>query len=220
MYDAKRTALGAGAGVLLLVIAHVTIILALSYGYGGRPLSDRWWLFDLNAERNVPTAFSTALFVVDAWLLLQVWRQRQARFASHLWLLLAVVFLFLAVDEMFNIHERLIAPMRAWLHASGPFYYAWIVPYSVLTIALAIAFVPVWRRLPPAVRMWLALSAVTYVGGAIGWEMISGAYFEVSQVEDLTFSLMAMVEESMEMAGLILLMYGLMTLLEPRRRSG
>jgi hypothetical protein len=141
-------------------------------------VTDRAWLFDLNAELNVPTLFSAGLFVVNALLLWRVWQQRQARYASPVWLLLTVMFLFLAVDDMAHVHERLTAPMRAWLGTSGPFYYAWVVPCGALTTVLAMAFVPVWRRLPPKARMWLALSAATYVGGSIGWEMVGGAYFE------------------------------------------
>jgi hypothetical protein len=55
------------------------------------------------------------------------------------------------------------------------------------------------------------ISGFVYVLGAIGFEMVGGWYFEAhNDKPDLVYELITMVEESLEMIGLVTFIYALM----------
>ena len=172
-------------------------------------------LFFLDGEGNVPALFSTWLFLINAVLFLIVWKAARLAGDSHkIWLFLACVFIFLALDESISIHERLIDPLREALGATGIFYYAWIIPYGIGVGLLAIVAIPVFWRMQKRIRFWFGLSAATYLFAAIGMEMISGKYLAMmNEKKDIVWILMMTVEESLEMVGLIILVYALLLLL-------
>gem|GEM_PF-3312206 len=62
------------------------------------------------------------------------------------------------------------------------------------------------------------LSASTYILGAIGCEMIGGEYLETlilsNRKIDLTYHLITTMEESLEIVGLIILTYTLISMIE------
>jgi len=172
-------------------------------------------LFFLDGEGNLPALFSTWLFLINAVLFLIVWKAARLAGDSHkIWLFLAGVFIFLALDESISIHERLIDPLREALGAGGIFYYAWIIPYGIGVVLLAIVAIPVFWRMQKRIRFWFGLSAATYLFAAIGMEMISGKYLTMmNEKKDIVWILMMTVEESLEMVGLIMLVYALLLLL-------
>lgn len=172
-------------------------------------------LFFIDGEGNVPAIFSTWLFLINAVLFWITWQAAgRAGDSRRIWLVLAFVFVFLALDESISIHERLIDPLRLALGATGIFYYAWIIPYGIGVLLLAIFAVPVFWRMPKNIRFWFGLSAVIYIFAAIGLEMISGKYLVMMhENKDFIWVLMVTLEETLEMAGLILLVYALLLLL-------
>src|SRR5690606_1858442 len=65
-------------------------------------------LFDLNTEGNIPTLFSTLLLLTAA-LLLGLKYLKAATYDDsnkRYWLFLSLVFVFLALDESLQIHEK------------------------------------------------------------------------------------------------------------------
>ena len=127
-------------------------------------------------------------------------------------MLLAVLFTSLAYDELFSVHERLIDPLREALDLSGALYFAWIPVYAVAVLAVGGLFWGVWRRLGRRHRFWFAAAATTYLIGAVGFEMLGGARYS-GEEGDLVYGLLYTIEESLEMAGLILFLYALLALL-------
>ena len=172
-------------------------------------------LFFIDGEGNLPAIFSTCLFLLNAVLFLMVWQAAgPAGDSQKIWLVLAIVFVFLALDESISIHERLIDPLRQALGATGVFYYAWIIPYGIGVLLLAIVAIPVFWRMPKRIRFWFGLSAAIYLFAAIGLEMVSGKYLVMmNENKDIVWILMATLEESLEIAGLIILVYALLLLL-------
>jgi hypothetical protein len=168
-------------------------------------------LFRLNREANIPSFFSGLLFLLAAALLVAVWRTRQGA-GRWAWLLLATLFTFLSYDEFFSVHERLIDPLREALDLSGVLYFAWIPVYAVAVLAVGGLFWGVWRRLGRQHRFWFAAAATTYLIGAVGFEMLGGARYS-GEEGDLVYGLLYTIEESLEMAGLILFIYALLALL-------
>jgi hypothetical protein len=171
-------------------------------------------LFDLDGERNLPSFFSGCLFLLNALLFVLVARAAPGGTSRTSWLALAGLFLFLSFDELFGVHERLTTPVREALHTSGFLYYSWVLIYVPAVALLACGLIPVWRRLHGPARSWLGRAAVTYMAGAVGLEMTAGAYHVAAGTRrDLVYGILATVEESLEMAGLIMLTYALLLLL-------
>ena len=88
--------------------------------------------------------------------------------------LLSKIFIFLAIDELFQIHEVFIIPgPRPYLQpALGPI---WVTPYTALAIYLGLRFSKFLRSLNKHTRQKLLQSAAIFLSGAIGIEMV-GSY--------------------------------------------
>ena len=206
-----------GAIALFLLVAHLIgllmkHIIGHDYVYGLVPF------FDLDTERNAPNFFSTCLFLINAALFLSVWKaKRVTSEPQRIWLFLSGLFCFLAIDEFFWLHERLVQPVRFALDTSGFFYFAWIIPYGIAVVLLSIFVIPVLWRMDRRIRFLFGLSAATYIAGAVGFEMIGGKYFEMMNGGgDIVYGLIITFEESLEMVGLIMLVYTLLSLVQSK----
>ena len=60
------------------------------------------------------------------------------------------------------------------------------------------------------IRFYIFIAAALFVGGAIGMELIGAKYAEAHGVFNLPYSMLTTVEESMELAGLIVFIYALL----------
>ena len=201
--------------VALSIVNVLALLMAYMSDGGYARLARR--LFDLDGEANIPSFFSGCLFLINAALLLLVWQAGRAiSKARMIWFFLAGLFVFLAFDELFRVHERLIAPVRAALNPTGFLAYGWHLVYGMGVVLLSIMFFPAWWRLSKRVKLLLGWSAATFLSGAIGVDMMQAAYDEaVAGNRDLlVFGLLTTIEESFEMAGLIMLVYGLLSLLQ------
>jgi hypothetical protein len=213
----RNTAFWLGTMAIFLLVAHL-ITIAMPYIFEGfeHPLVRvLFGLFFIDGEGNIPAIFSTWLFLINAALFLIVWKAAgRAGESKKIWLVFSLVFVFLALDESISIHERLINPLRQALDATGIFYYAWIIPYGIGVVLLAIFAIPVFWRMQKRIRFWFGLSAVIYLFAVIGLEMISGKYLvSMNENKDIVWILMVTLEESLEMAGLIMLAYAQLLLL-------
>jgi hypothetical protein len=205
---------------ILLIVAHL-ITIATPYIFGGFEhglVRLLFSLFFLDGEGNLPAIFSTCLFLLNAVIFLIVWKAAcLADEGQKIWLLLSSVFVFLALDESISIHERLIDPLREALDATGIFYYTWIIPYGIGVVLLSIFVIPVFVRMQKKIRFWFGLSAAVYLFATIGLEMISGKYLVMmNEQKDIVWILMITLEESLEMVGLIILVYAQLLLLRTK----
>lgn len=171
-------------------------------------------LFDLDAEQNIPTVFSVFLLSCAALLLtvITVLKKKQENPDVLRWAILAFGFLFMAVDEGWSIHEKLAQPLREIL-GDGPlgiFYFAWVIPGIAVVCVLALFFFSFLLRLPAKTRLRFVVAAVLFLGGALGFELLGGRYFEVHGPVNLMYSMITTLEEGLEMAGVIVFIYGLL----------
>lgn len=196
------------------------------------PLGALTMLFDMDREANVPTLYNILLFLFAALLFYLVGRATAER-GRH-WYLLAAVFLFLGIDEGAQIHERfmvftlkLMGGGEVKVGNMGLLFFAWIIPYGIAAVLLALVLGKWLFRLDPAMRNRLLLSAACYGMGAVGVEAISGDVAEslvlgVQEREpahlpcgayqpgtcylyaDPRFVGLYSVEEALEMSGLVL----------------
>jgi hypothetical protein len=213
----RNTVIWLSTIAIFLVVAHL-ITIGMPYlleGFEHGLVRLLFSLFFIDGEGNLPALYSTLLFLLNAGLFLMVGKAAgRAGDSRKIWLVLAMVFVFLALDESISIHERLIDPLRQALDATGIFYYTWIIPYGMGVVLLALVAIPVFWRMNKKIRFWFGLSAATYLFAAIGLEMISGKYLVMmNESKDIVWILMVTLEESLEMTGLIILVYALLLLL-------
>jgi hypothetical protein len=203
-----------GALALLLVLASVAGQFS-KFALGHGNLKGLVTLFNVDAEHNIPTHFSMLLLLFAALLLAIITVLNRQRNMPHVskWAILACGFLFMSFDEAATVHESLVAPIRPLLGDDGElgfFYWSWVIPGIVLVLLLGVFFRRFLLDLPYKVRLRFLIAAVIYIGGAIGFELIGGRYIELHGDQNLMVSMIATIEESLEMAGLIYFIWALL----------
>lgn len=175
-------------------------------------------LFNLSEEGNVPTWFAATTLFLSAVLLGVTWRVvREAGepFARH-WAFLALIFLFIAIDEAAGIHELLILPVRALLSTRRALYFAWVIPYGIAVVVVGLAYARFMLALPRRTALLFLAAALLYVAGAIGMEMLSPWVYDWTGEVTLPMFVMLLVEETLEMVGVAILVYALLDHLAAR----
>ena len=208
---AGRTVARLGAiAALLLVGGFLAEVARVGFGHGR--LHGLVPLLDLDGEANLPAAYSAALLALcgaTLWLI-AAWRRQVA--APHVRPLrfLSVLLVVMAVDEASQIHVEVSAPVRSALELDGFLYYSWVVVYGALALALAVAFLPLIGRLGRGTRAMVLAAAALYVGGALGLELAGSAVADGGGRGEWPYALLTTVEEGMEFAGVLLLLYALL----------
>ena len=159
----------------------------------------------MDREFNLPTLFAVFLFIVSSFLLKRI-SFLKGKESSSDWMLLSKIFLFLAFDEAFQIHEIFIFPsLRPYIHPS--LASTWVIPYGVALAAIAWRFKPFLKRLPQSTYIKLLQSGFTYVSGAIGMEMVGSfaVRSELIRLHSFAYGAITGIEELLELLGLILL---------------
>lgn len=132
-------------------------------------------LFDVRHEGNVPTFLSAVVLLAGAITAGSMPRAGRAG-AQHAgtWTWVAAALLFAALDEAAQIHELLSGPLRRALGATGPLYFAWILPYGAAIVLGSLLAFPALMALGTAATRWVSLGMVSAFAGAIGIEMLQG----------------------------------------------
>lgn len=215
--EPRRTALALLVCAVLLLATHFAMMVS-RYFLGHGQLLGLVDSFNVNVENNVPTFFSAFLLLSCAATLVVVARlPGNAASDRRHWGWLALIFLFLALDEDASIHELFIEPMRYVLPKHGLLHFGWVVPYALLALGVGIAYLRFTLRLPEPTRQLVFAAGCTYLAGCAGFEMIGGWYVsEVSGGQDFIYMTIVACEEFLEMCGAILFLYAL---LDHLRRS-
>jgi len=132
------------------------------------------------------------------------------RYKNH-WKILSFIFLFLSLDEAGSLHEKLIDPMRSLLKASGFLYFTWIVPFGFLVAIFLLSYSKFVLHLPVATRKLFVAACALYIGGAIGMEIPGGYLYSTMGMESVPYLIVATVEESLEMVGIVVFIHGLIS---------
>jgi hypothetical protein len=169
--------------------------------------------FDLDQERNIPSWYSAALFLFAALLLVaagNALRDRGRRFSAYLWYLLALVFVFLSLDDVAVLHELAGGDdspgktLNRVFGASDLFYFDWVLPAIFFSTAVSLVATPVLWRMPPGPRALLALGAAVFLAGALGLETLAGHKARDIGMETMDYHLVTAAEESAEFLGVII----------------
>lgn len=201
------------ATAAFLILASLAGLFS-TYGLGHGSLKGLVWLFDLDQERNIPTFFSVLLLLFATLLLAVIAVLKWTQKAPHVskWVILSCGFLLMAFDEGFSAHERLIPPIRELLGDGhlGIFHFAWVIPGIALVLVIGLSLLNFLLHLPSATRLRFILAAALYLAGALGIELIGGHYAELHGTANATYGIVTTLEESAEMAGLILFIRALL----------
>jgi hypothetical protein len=200
---------------VLLGLAGLEVVLA-EYFWGDRRQHGLSRVFNLDAENNAPTWFSSICLFLCALLLWLTGKAARLRRdpASRYWFGIAAVFLMMSLDETASLHERLLQPMRAAFHLSGYFYYGWVVPGGLFVLAFAAATIRFLQRLPADTRRRFLVAGFTFVAGGLGIEMLAANYEFVHGEGGLPLHLLSVAEETLEMLGTVLFLRALLLHLE------
>ncbi len=156
---------------------------------------------DVGGEGSVAAwASSLALFggAVVAW---SIGRRDRPRRRTP-WRALAMLFALLSLDETASIHEKTIDPLQEGLGTGGVLLYAWVIPGAVVVVLVGLAFVPFLRDLERSTALLLVVAGTTYVGGALGMELVTAALASSLGEGHWLYGTMATVEELAEMFGI------------------
>lgn len=176
---------------------------------------------DLDSEaNNLPTWFQSSILLVSSFLLLTIAAVRRNIGAADVrfWMLLGAVFTYLSLDESISIHEQMTVPLRSVLPAHGIFFFAWVIPAVLFVGAVFLLCVKTLWSLSVQTRLLMMASGALYMFGAVGMEMVGGSYYEVNieatKVVDMTYVVFTTIEESFEMAGIVLFVFTLLRFIE------
>jgi hypothetical protein len=172
-------------------------------------------VFDLWDEVSIPSWYSTTLLMFAAGLLAVIAvakRQVRDRYRHH-WMGLALIFLALSIDDAADLHGHTSYRLQATFETGGFFAYAWVIPAAIACFLVGLAYLRFLADLPPPIRWRFLIGGLLFLTGALVMEMIEGRYDTQHGVENMPYRIMVAIEESLEMAGIVLFISALLTYL-------
>ena len=206
--------LGACAGFFVLLSTAGQLVRYLT---GHDEMMGLLALTYVDDERNFPTLFSVLLLVLASLVLAVVTALARAEKSRDAWRwgVLCLGFLYLAFDEGIALHERLNAPVRALLglgqggEEKTPIVY-WVLRGLIAVVVLVVLFWGFLRRLPARTRSLFLVAGACYMAGAALLDTLGVRWARVHGEYNALYVTMATVEESLEMAGVIVFIYALL----------
>ncbi|MGE0869213.1 MAG: hypothetical protein AB7P03_11645 [Kofleriaceae bacterium] len=152
----------------------------------------------LSYEANVPTWLSSALLLGSGLAACSIAGalDRGTRWRGHWWGI-AIAMFYASLDEAAELHEHL----GGWLELGGALYFDWVVPATLIVIALTALYWPFARALPAPVRRKLILAVAIYLAGALVMELPLGWWTDRAGSDNLGYALIDWCEETLEMIG-------------------
>lgn len=192
-------------GVVVLAVVHLLGLIS-RFHLNRSSLYGTIDLFHFDGEANVPAWYATLLLVACGTVVALIAIKKRAErdpFARH-WLGLAPILLYMSADEGAQFHELWTRPMRELTDDVGGWLrYAWVIPGAVIALVVGLAYLRFLAHLPPVISRRFVLAGATFLGAAIGLEIIGGWYI-TSRDNDFGYYLLAAKEELLEKVAVIL----------------
>lgn len=206
MVEPAKMVVGFSLAAFMLLLVHAVLTV---YHYKVAEIAWIPWrqLFDVDAENNLPTWFSGLLLGVTAfwvWLQADAKRAESDRWALH-WRMLALGFFVMSLDEVAGIHETVNTVSDV----------TWAIPGGILALLIGLSYFPFLWNLPKSTRNAFVLAGCLFVGGSVGVEMIGAPMVE----DAMPYNLVTVVEEAMEMGGVIVFLSSLLKYMARQRRG-
>ena len=203
--------------VALSLITIHSIILGIYYYIGDPKTFDFIRMFDLDMERNIPTLFSSLLLTIAAFCFYLLSLCPDKLNERKYWFGLSLVFIFLAFDESAKIHEKLGDFTENFVDATGYLHYPWVLGYSILVLVLGILYMKFFWKMSKKLFWSFMLSAFIFLLGAVGFELLGANESSQHGTESVLYSVLYTIEETLEMFGVIFLIWILLGILEKRK---
>lgn len=163
-------------------------------------------MFWLDSENNLPTLYQSLALGLAAALMFVVARDSPRFLPADRtrWKVLGGALVFLALDENLRFHETVGDTSSFTFGATG------LVIYVPLVALLGLYWLPLLRRLDGRMQRLMVAAAVLYLGGAAGIESASQLYAGIASKATPLYVTLATLEETLEMAGIAVLVYALL----------
>lgn len=194
--------------VIVALVAAALVVETIRYIiYAGEPVPQGGILMsyaDMDNEDSIATWFQ-GLHLALAGLLAGAWARHDPRRVRWGWWVLGALFFAMSLDELTSMHEKFTGPLRQLLDVdSGPLLFAWVVLGIVVAGVFAVVMVPFLLRLPRPTALRLAVAGAVFIAGALGMEMVGGLIAGSVGMDTLTYRLVIIGEETLEMVGTLL----------------
>ena len=209
---------GATAAVVILALLRTMVIGAV----GTETVLQDLRHFDLDAERNLGAWYSSALMLLITLCAAALARltPRRAGLGHRLpWLVIAVVFMLMSLDEVVGFHEVMDAPLRDRFGLTGLFYNPWVFAGALFVAGFALYMIPFLACLPRGVAAIFIGAGAIYVAGALGLEPVDAWAESTYGAGSTAQFLSTAVEETLEMLGLTVFLHGLLIHMQRLRVS-
>jgi hypothetical protein len=177
-------------------------------------------LFDATREANIPTWYSTMALLAcagaSACVALTPPRNGLARPAGRRWIVVAALLLLAALDEGAAIHDVLDENIDI-PDLSGALRFAWIVPAGLVAAAAVPVVWQVAADLRSRTRLQFLVGIAVWAGAALVLEAAEGLLIESEGGKTLDLALLSTTQESLEMAGVALMLLALVNQLAAER---
>ena len=223
--------LGACLFVVALTLTFVSGVAQVTNILLGADANPLLTLLFVGRDASLPSWFSAVMLLACSVLSVLITHARRVcdQERSFHWWGLAIIFLYLSIDEAISIHEKLSPLGSAMLSVAGTGDFvqrAWVVPAVIVLSVLVLLYAGFFLRLPQRIRNLVLVAIGLFFGGAVGLEVLTDLYVYLSGgVRDLTVVenvirtlIFPHIEEFAEMSGLIVFIYAL--LLHAREISG
>ena len=110
---------------------------------------------------------------------------------------------------MLSLHELLNHVTVTFVPAEGVFHWSWFVLGAPIVLAIGLVYARFLLTLPTRYRWLFSGAATVFFVGALAFEVIESAVVGAGQANTVTYDLFVLVEEVLEMVGVIIAIYGL-----------
>lgn len=209
--------------IVIVILLHIASAFAvwLHHNVSNFPLRNFYIkVFWVSNEGNIPTWYSACALLFCALLLSVVsFLKRQNRDPYFWnWVGLSTIFALMSLDEATSIHEEISYFLHRTFNTTGIFYYAWIIPGIAFILIFGIIYLKFTLNLHKRTKYFFMVAFFIYVGGALGLEIVEGAY-KYEYGPSLTLNIIETIEEVLEMSGIIIFIYALLDYIEMCLRS-
>lgn len=199
--------------VLILLVLHLT-----SFHFQEAEELDTFFLqTNFNAEKNIPSTFSSLLHLFASFSLALVGFSRlNINTSKAFWFFLSFIFLFLSLDELLRIHENITGPLSGLMAETGTFIYSWTLYYGIGLLILGMLVLKPLIALPDKTRNQFIIAGGIFVFAAIGMENLAGRHIHSKSIApgDIIIHpdifIFSTIEETMEMMGVIFFIYAVL----------
>lgn len=181
--------------------------------------------FDLSGERNIPTWYASGsllLCAVLSFLVAHTHRKAGSKWTKY-WFGLAWLFIYLSIDETATVHERIgaaldrISPTLAAV--GGILNYLWVLFGLAAVLIVSLLYLRFFVALPRRTRTLFFIASATFVGGALGVEMVNAWIADTYGGRTVQWVTLTIVEELLEMTGVLIFVYALLEIITKQAHS-